>query len=84
MKRNAERKTAGAILSISLISGNFSVGAKMMIKDVLIFLGAAVILGTAFTIYFNWLHSQPRPRAAHVQIQKLLPPALHKPVAYYA
>jgi hypothetical protein len=33
-------------------------------KSVLIFLGAAFILGAAFSVYFDWLHNQTKPVAA--------------------
>lgn len=43
-------------------------------KNVLIFLGVAIILGATFFVYFNWLHNQTRPLAAPAHAQA---PFLH-------
>lgn len=42
-------------------------------KNMLIFLGAAFILGAAFSIYFDWLRNQTRPVAAQVHAQVTSP-----------
>lgn len=39
------------------------------VKNVLIFLGTVTILGAAFSVYFDWLYSQPKTVAAQVRAQ---------------
>ena len=50
----------------------------MKFKEAFTLLGAAAILGGGFTIYLEWLLSQPRPEAPQAEVAKPVP---HKSAA---